>query len=119
MITLLLILALFTKHFIIDFPLQGPYQWKNKGTYGHPGGLLHSALHGGGTYACFYCVAPYAAIYLALMDTVVHYHIDWAKMNINAKMGWSANTHPEFWYLLGLDQYLHALTYIGLVYLVT
>lgn len=46
MITLLLILFLFTKHFIIDFLLQGQYQWKNKGTYGHPGGLLHSALHG-------------------------------------------------------------------------
>ena len=119
MIVLLLILALFTKHFIIDFPLQGPYQWMNKGTYGHPGGVLHAALHGVGTFACFYLVAPHAAIYLALMDMFVHYHIDWAKMNINAKMGWAANTHPEFWYLLGLDQYLHALTYVGLVYLVT
>jgi hypothetical protein len=117
--TLLLILALFTKHFVIDFPLQGPYQWMNKGTYGHPGGLLHSALHGVGTFACFYFVAPHAAIYLALMDMFAHYHIDWAKMNINKRMGWAANTHPEFWYLMGLDQYLHALTYVGLVYLVT
>jgi hypothetical protein len=119
MTTLLLMLALFTKHFVIDFPLQGEYQWKNKGTYGHLGGLLHSGLHGVGTFICFYLVAPQAAIYLAVMDMVVHYHIDWAKMNINAKMGWAANTHPEFWYLLGLDQYLHALTYISLVYLVT
>jgi hypothetical protein len=34
-------------------------------------------------------------------------------------MGWSANTHEQFWWLLGLDQYLHALTYIGLIATVT
>jgi hypothetical protein len=49
----------------------------------------------------------------------IHYHIDWAKMNLNARMGWSANTHEQFWWLLGLDQYLHALTYIGLIAMVT
>lgn len=118
MTILTLIFLLFTKHFIIDFPLQGPYQWQNKGTYGHPGGLLHSGLHGIGTFICFYFVAPHAAIYIALIDMLVHYHIDWAKMNINAKFGWAANTHPEFWWLLGLDQYLHTITYVGLVYLV-
>lgn len=38
-----LLFWLFTKHFIVDFPLQAfPYQYQNKGTYGHPGGLLHS-----------------------------------------------------------------------------
>jgi hypothetical protein len=119
MTVLFLILALSTKHLIIDFFLQGEYQWRNKGTYGHPGGLLHAGLHGVGTFICFYSVAPQAAIYLALIDAIVHYHLDWAKMNINAKMGWAANTHSQFWYMVGLDQYLHMLTYIGLVYLVT
>lgn len=60
-----------------------------------------------------------ACVWLGLIDFVIHYHIDWAKMNLNAKMGWGANTHEEFWWLLGLDQFLHALTYVGLVYLVT
>jgi hypothetical protein len=117
--TLILIALLFTKHFVIDFPLQKPYQWQNKGTYGHPGGILHSGLHGIGTYFCFVWFAPVAAIYLALIDAVIHYHIDWAKMNLNARMGWGANTHEQFWWLLGLDQFLHALTYVGLVALVT
>lgn len=117
--TLILVLALFAKHFIIDFPLQNKYQWSNKGTYGHPGGLLHSALHGFGTMLVFNFVAPVAALYLGLMDFVLHYHIDWAKMNLNSKMGWGPTTHEMFWWLLGLDQFLHALTYICLVSLVT
>jgi len=117
--TLILITLLFTKHFIVDFPLQGPYQWMNKGTYGHPGGLLHATLHGLTTMLCFYWYAPYASMMLGMIDTYIHYHIDWAKMNINAKFGWKADTHAEFWWLLGLDQFLHALTYIGLVALVT
>lgn len=112
--TLLVLFLLFTKHFIIDFPLQKPYQWMNKGTYGHPGGLLHSGLHGVGTCLSLVWFTPYA-IALAVFDFVVHYHIDWAKMNLNAKMGWGANTHEEFWWLLGLDQYIHSLTYIAIV----
>jgi len=43
-VELLLILLLFTKHFVLDFPLQTKFQWSNKGTYGHPGGLLHSGF---------------------------------------------------------------------------
>lgn len=117
--TLWLILALFTKHLLVDFPLQVRYQWSNKGTYGHPGGLLHAVLHGLFTMLCFWWFAPLACIWLGLIDAVLHYHIDWAKMNLNAKLGWGPTTHEEFWWLLGLDQFLHALTYIGLVALVT
>lgn len=117
--SLILITLLFTKHFIVDFPLQTRYQWSNKGTYGHGGGILHAWLHGMGTLLCFYWFAPVAAWYLALADMVIHYHIDWAKMNLNAKLGWGPTTHEQFWWLLGLDQFLHALTYIMFVYTVT
>jgi hypothetical protein len=114
--TLLLIALLFTKHFIVDFPLQKPFQWQNKGTYGHPGGVLHAWLHGVGTFLCFlYFVPVNLCFILWMIDMTVHYHIDWAKMNINAKYGWGANTHEEFWILLGLDQFLHAITYVGLI----
>lgn len=112
---LLLLAALFVKHFVIDFPLQTPYQWMNKGNYGHPGGLLHSLLHGVGTYLCLMVYAPIAAVYLALMDTFIHYHIDWAKVKINSTYGWKPDTDPQFWTLLGADQLLHALTYIVIV----
>jgi hypothetical protein len=116
---LILILLLFSKHFIVDFPLQTKFQYSNKGTYGHPGGILHASLHGLGTFICIYWYAPIAAIYLALADMFVHYHVDWAKMKLNSKLGWSPTTHEQFWWLLGLDQYLHAVTYVVFVALIT
>jgi hypothetical protein len=116
---LILILLLFSKHFLVDFPLQTKFQYSNKGTYGHPGGILHASLHGLGTFICIYWYAPVAAIYLALADMFVHYHIDWAKMKLNSKLGWSPTTHEQFWWLLGLDQYLHAVTYVVFVALIT
>ena len=117
--TLILIALLFTKHFVVDFPLQNRFQYANKGTYGHPGGLVHATLHAATTLMCFSWYAPLAAYYLALIDGVIHYHIDWAKMNLNARLGWGPTTHEQFWWLLGLDQFLHAMTYVGLVALVT
>jgi len=50
-----------------------------------------------------------------ILDFVAHYHVDWAKMNINRAMGWGATTHNEFWWLTGLDQWLHQMTYLCLV----
>lgn len=110
---LMVIFLLFTKHFIVDFPLQTKFQWSNKGTYWHPGGLLHAALHGVGTFMCLVFVSPATAALLALFDFVIHYHIDFVKINLNKHYGWGPTTHEQFWWLLGFDQYLHALTYIG------
>jgi hypothetical protein len=102
------------KHFIVDFPLQQKYMYSNKGTYGHPGGLLHALLHGVGTWICLIPFTKIALI-LATVDLLVHYHIDWAKMNLNEKLGWGPTTHEQFWWLLGFDQFLHTLTYIGIL----
>lgn len=116
---ILIIFALLQiKHFVVDFPLQKPYQWMNKGTYGHPGGLLHASLHGLATMLCFWFFAPLACIWLGIIDAFLHYHIDWAKMNINKKYGWKADQHEQFWVLLGLDQLAHQLTYIALLSLI-
>lgn len=115
-----LFVAFSVKHFVVDFPLQGPYQWMNKGTYGHLGGILHSALHGLATFLILVLVtgAPLPSLLLASLDFLIHYHVDWAKMNINKMFGWKADTHPEFWILLGLDQLAHMLTYIFIIALV-
>lgn len=107
---------LILKHFIVDFPLQTKYQWSNKGTYSHPGGVLHSGLHGIGTGLVLIAWTPWAW-WIGLLDAVIHYHVDWGKMNLNARFRWGPTTHEQFWWLLGFDQFLHMLTYIGLVYL--
>lgn len=114
---IVLLLTFFAfKHFIVDFLLQRAYQYQNKGTYGHPGGLLHAGLHGLGTVAAMFIFAPLPwCIFVALFDSVVHYHVDWAKTNLNSRFGWGPTTHEEFWWLLGLDQLLHSLTYIVII----
>ena len=117
-ITVLVVLvALQIKHFVVDFLLQTRYQWSNKGNYGHPGGVLHAGLHAVGTYLCVALVTrPDIALGLALIDWTVHYHIDWAKMRLNSRLNLTP-TDSRFWVLLGLDQLLHQLTYVGILFL--
>ena len=114
MITLLFLLV--TKHFIVDFPLQFPRHYLNKGTYGNTKGMEHSFWHGLATFfILLFFTAPFLAWAISLLEMVAHYHIDWAKMNINKVMGWLPNNTEYFWWLLGLDQYLHYLTYIIII----
>lgn len=117
---LLILFMLVIKHFICDFPLQAhPWQYTNKGTYGHPGGLTHSGLHVVGTLVVMSFFVTYtAALILAFIDGFAHYHIDWVKMNVNKKFGWGPLTSEWFWVSLGVDQFLHSLTYLGLVFLI-
>ena len=117
---LCIVLGLFQiKHFFIDFVFQPPWMWQNKGTYGHLGGIVHAGLHGVVTVPILLLaeVNPTLIAILALSEFLAHYHIDWAKMNINAKMGWKSNTHNQFWILTGLDQLLHQLTYLAIVWI--
>ena len=118
---LLLILLFVIKHFMIDFVLQTQEEVDHKGTYSDWRGVKHSVKHGIGTLlVLWFAGAGLELSYLyAAADLLIHYHVDWAKMNINKKMGWGPTTHEEFWWLLGADQLAHALTYVWLVSLVT
>ena len=118
MTPLWILTALLLKHFICDFPLQRRYQYSNKGIYGHPGGLLHAAIHALGTLLVFAFFAPLmAALTLALLDAFIHYHIDWLKNRCNKQCKFTASSGDGFWILLGLDQFAHQLTYVLLVWL--
>jgi hypothetical protein len=112
-----IIFWLMIKHFICDFPLQTRYQCCNKGIYGHPGGIIHALIHALGTVIVFIWPVGLVAVVCGLIDGIIHYHIDWWKMAINAKY----NLQPEnkwFWNFLGIDQLLHFFTYYGLVWLI-
>ncbi len=116
---ILLLFLLFTKHLIFDFFYQPPYQWQNKGTYGHLGGILHSGQHALATFVLTLFFVPVGmAVLIALFEFIVHYHMDWFKMWYNKRKGWGANTHAEFWYLMGIDQYVHTVTYLAIAYFV-
>jgi hypothetical protein len=114
----LLLLLLQVKHFLFDFVLQSPYQLKNKGNYGHPGGILHSGLHVAGTAFILLLMATPAATLIAIVvgEFLVHYHIDWGKEQITRRYGSGQNAF--FWRMIGLDQLLHQLTYLAIAAIV-
>ena len=112
---ILLLVLLQIKHFIADFWLQFPYMIEEKGTYWAEGGRHHALIHTAGTFLTLAFVLPDAidlAVCLAFLDGIVHYHIDWAKMNISRGF---TPADTEFWIWLGFDQALHQLTYLLLV----
>lgn len=109
-----IILGLLLKHFVVDFPLQTPFMYLNKGIYGHRGGLLHAFAHWLGTAVVLaLCGVSFSLIFsLSFLDYVAHYHIDWAKVNITKYYDLTPLNSEKYWWLLGLDQLLHQLTYL-------
>lgn len=122
--TIIILFVLFQiKHLVFDFFLQGPYQYLNKGKYGHFGGIFHALLHAYGTMFVLYfavsSVLPFqTALLLSLVDAVTHYHVDWAKVNVTRYFKLTPTTSEWFWHLVGIDQALHQLTYIGIIWYV-
>lgn len=116
-IVLVAVAVLMLKHAVADFYLQTPYQHLNKGIYGHPGGIIHSAIHVALTPLVYLVIAPASLLLvlgIALGEFLLHYHIDWLKEQIVHRNGWTAQD-SGFWYALGTDQCLHGLTYLALV----
>jgi hypothetical protein len=101
------------KHWYIDFVNQDEEEVKYKAEYMDWRGLKHSLKQGVGTaLVLLICtVDPAWAWALGGIDFLLHYHIDWAKMN----WGNRDIRTPQFWAHLGLDQMAHQLTYIGVV----
>jgi len=105
------------KHTLADFFLQTPYQVFNKGRYGHPGGILHAAIHVVLTLPVFLVLAPPSALVVGLIivgEFLVHYHVDWLKEKAVKRFGWTVD-EAGFWRALGVDQLLHLLTYIAII----
>ena len=109
------------KHIVADFFLQTPYQFQNKGIYGHPGGLLHSSIHAVLTLPLFFILVPTTAllaIAVVIGEFVIHYHTDWFKEQIVQR---NALTPQDFafWQAFGVDQLVHLLTYVAMIAVLT
>ena len=117
---------LITKHFVADFVVQNRWQAMNKGTYGHPGGIVHASIHFIFTVAVLLAIAIRLneiplLFYLALGESILHYHIDWAKMNLVNKLDVNAYSPSPggeiYWIILGFDQLLHYMCYVVITWL--
>lgn len=102
------------KHFIADFVLQTDRMTVEKGIYGARYGIYHSLIQSAGTFLAFCWLHPILGVATAFLDFIAHYHIDWAKININKRYNYTPKDR-QFWVWLGLDQLAHQLTYIILV----
>lgn len=118
---ILLLVLLQIKHWYIDFVNQTTEEVHSKGIYGSGPGIWHSAKHGIGTALVLVVIAsPVYIVYsciVGFIDFLIHYHVDWAKININKSKNYTVET-KEFWVWLGFDQLVHQLTYLFIVWMV-
>ena len=111
---LFVFLLLQVKHFLADFVWQTNRMVVEKGVYGARHGIYHSLIQAAGTFLAFVWMHPVIGFATALVDFIAHYHIDWAKININKKYNYTP-ADKKFWFWLGLDQLAHQITYVILV----
>lgn len=113
---LFLLVLLQIKHWYIDFVDQSMDEVNSKGHYGEWLGIRHSLKHGLGTAFCVWIIGGWEsipfALALGLVDGIIHYHTDWAKMNYGNR----DIQNPLFWNHLGFDQMIHQLTYIFIIW---
>jgi hypothetical protein len=116
-----LVLGLFAgfelKHFVADYLLQTGWMIAGKGSFAHPGGYAHAAVHALGSAIVLLIGRIPLTVVAALVvaEFVVHFLLD------HAKVFYSGGTDPDkdpqrFWAMHGLDQLLHQVTYIAMVY---
>ncbi|MFA5958661.1 DUF3307 domain-containing protein [Hyphomicrobium sp.] len=110
---------LLVKHAIADFILQTDRIFREKGHYGAAGGLLHALIHillTAPVFLLFPGGSMELAVGLLAAEFVIHYHIDWLKEQLVSHEGWSPKDTP-FWWALGIDQLLHGLTYVAILWI--
>jgi Protein of unknown function (DUF3307) len=115
--TLALIAGFQVKHFICDGLLQTRAMVRDKAVYAKPHGVLHAAIHGFGAFlvVVLFGYQFWAALALALVDSVFHYHVDYVKENLVRRAGWTSLNH-QFWWSISADQMVHQLSYLAFVF---
>jgi hypothetical protein len=112
---LVLLVLLQMKHVVADGFLQTRWMLGSKGHYGSAGGLTHAGLHSAGSLLCLvsFGVPVTGVLVLAILDGVIHYHVDFAKTATVRLFRWTAQ-NTQYWWALAVDQLLHHLTYIAM-----
>jgi len=114
---LLLLLLLQVKHFLADWAWQSDWMVRNKGTWGHPGGIAHAGMHALFSLIILIFAGPALWLLVALVvgEFVIHYHLDWLKAAHSKRTG---NTPQDgsFWVWMGADQLGHQVTYLAMVF---
>ncbi|MGU3662597.1 DUF3307 domain-containing protein [Methylobacterium sp. A49B] len=110
----LILLAFAVKQLGADFLLQSNWmaQGKERAADWIAPLCAHTGLHGLGTLLIALAVKP-ALWWLAVVDFAIHTAIDRGKALVGQRTHFPA-TDARFWWLIGVDQFLHQVTHIGL-----
>ena len=114
-----LMAALAMKHFLADYIFNPVYTVPtNKHIYGSRGSLEHLGVH---MLFCFIALIPFASLSLVmgatLFDGFVHYHEDFIKTTyLHKRKGLSERFRRA---ITGMDQLVHILTYVVIVWWLT
>lgn len=114
---LLMLCLLQIKHMFADYYLQTPKMLSGRGEYFHLGRAQHAAVHVAGSVIVFAAFgAPLLFILIVeLLEWVIHFNIDFVKASYSDKKQLEP-TQAAFWRAAGLDQCLHNLTYVAMVW---
>jgi len=114
---LLLFCLLQIKHMFADFFLQTPRMLTGRCSYLHLGRAQHAAVHALLSILAYLVIGASFGFILALVaaEWAVHFHIDWAKARYSEKHALRPD-QARFWQAFGVDQTLHQLTYIAMVW---
>lgn len=115
---IILLLALFVKHFILTFIVQTSEQLSHKVSYFSKHSLIFSLYHIIGTITVLSFVVEFSltAIIVATTESILRHHIDWMKANIINMRIITSETAAKMWWILGFDQWLHCAVYVGVVW---
>jgi hypothetical protein len=114
--TILMLIWLQVKHYVADYLLQPKWVLFAKGDMRRAGGYVHAGIHAVGSIPA-YLIAGLGAtdiIVLCVAEFVIHYLVDFIKVEISAHSKGGPDT-MTYWALHGGDQLLHQLTYAGLL----
>jgi len=115
---LLLLFLFMVKHSYADFTIQTYVQTVRKGIYRDWVGITHSLDHVWASivalliFSIFHPISIFLILGIALVEGIMHYHIDWVKVRFGCK----DQTNPAFWTQFGLDQLAHHLCYLAIVW---
>ncbi len=114
---LLLLFLLQIKHMFADYFLQTPRMLSGRSAYVHLGRAQHSGVHALLSIPAFLVVGAGFTFVLGLVaiEWVVHFHIDWAKARYSEARALKPD-QAHFWQAFGVDQMLHSLTYIVMIW---
>ena len=108
------------KHFVADYLLQPDWIIRGKGDLHHPGGYIHAAIHAMGTMPglILFGVDAAGVAALAAGEFALHFVIDHVKARHSRARPMAMNSRA-FWAAHGADQFLHHMTYCGILFLVS